>query len=214
VDQQCLHPEELATNRSAPEQFNPEWGRDQSNRLPDDIEAVYGKLLDQAQAAANSERFASAIATITGIPKNSRHHELAQRLQEDWSREILRQASNHYQQAHVAIALSLLNAIPSTSQAHAHAAALHAEWQRYGTWLNRAITAKTNGNWQDAIDALKQLENTPLYQSLAVQELLQQAITKLYEPDQAMMQLATMDLPEVNLSVPPSAMPEQSALAQ
>lgn len=43
-----------------------------------------------------------------------------------------------------------------------------------------------------------------MYQSLPVQALLQQAMTQLYMPDAAMLQMATEDLPVVPPSITPS----------
>lgn len=187
--------------------FNLEWGNWGSNRLPDKMEAVYGDLIKQAQESADRDQFPQAIATLSGVPKNSRHYQMAQQLQEDWAREVLRQASIQCQQAQMTTALATIKAIPSTSQFHARAVELQQRWTQQAKLYDRAIAAKHARNWQDAIDALQALQGTPLYNSLPVQELLQHAMTKLYEPDSTLKQLAEEGLPtEQSADISPEVM--------
>ncbi|MBD2020183.1 hypothetical protein H6F43_08285 [Leptolyngbya sp. FACHB-36] len=137
---------------------------------------------------------------ISGIPKNSRHYEMAQRLQEDWSRELLRQATNYCRQAKVETAVSMLSTIPATSQLHDRVTELRQRWSKQAKVLDQAIAAKDAEDWQQAISAIKSLEGSPMYHSLPVQELLQQAMTNLYEPEESLTEIATSDLPAVELS--------------
>jgi hypothetical protein len=88
-----------------------QWGNPCADQLPTDMEAVYSNLLEQAQVLASREQLTQALASINGIPKNSRHYAMAQRLQEDWSRELLRQATAEFHKANVANAISMLNSI-------------------------------------------------------------------------------------------------------
>jgi hypothetical protein len=167
-----------------------QWG----DRLPSDLETVYDTLLQQAQVSASQEQFMQAIADTTGIPKNSRHYAMAQQLREDWARELMRQATRECQKANVTKAIAMLNAVPQSSQFHARATELKQLWTQHAKILKRAIAAKNTGNWQQAIDAVQSLEETPMYHSLLVQELLQKSLTKLHEPDRTLLQIATADL--------------------
>jgi hypothetical protein len=161
------------------------------NIVPPEMEAVYGDLLKQAQTEANSDRLADAISHVAGIPKNSQHHEMAQQLQEDWSQELLQRATQSYQEARVQSALTMLHAIPATSERYTRASELQIRWYQEAVLLHQAKTARNAGNWKGVMDALKSLEGTSLYHSLPAQQLLQQAINKLYEPDEAVMQLTS-----------------------
>ncbi|NJP09711.1 MAG: hypothetical protein HC866_09655 [Leptolyngbyaceae cyanobacterium RU_5_1] len=196
-----------------PEQLlNLQWGNRKSNQLGNNIETVYDNLIKQAQTLASRNQPMQAIAKIAGIPRNSRHYEMAQQLQEDWSRELLRQATGECQQARVAKALSMLNAIPATSRSRNRATELRRHWSQQAGFLNRAIAARKTGNWQGVIDAIQLLEGAPMYHSLLVQGLLQQAMTNLYEPDAVMLQTATEDLPTVQLPTAPSEASPNSAM--
>lgn len=204
---------------STPERLTQiEWNDRQLETLPDSMEASYKNALEQAQEIAGQNQLTDAINTIAGIPKNSRHFAMAQQLQDDWSRELLRQAINECQQARVGKAIAMLDAIPTTSQLHAHVSELRQTWSQQGELLNQAIIAKRLGNWQETIDAIKQLEGSPMYHSLQIQQLLQQALIRLYEPDPMLLQIATSDLPakeapETIPNVPESIRPSQTPVA-
>jgi len=175
-----------------------------SNRpaaLPKQMEAVYEDALTQAQTLASQNQLTEAIRIVAGIPSNSRHYAMAQQLQEDWSRELLRQATNECQQANVTKAVALLKAIPAGSPLYRRANQLQHNWNQQAQMLNQAITANKKGDWQAAIDAIEALETSPMFHSLRVQELLQQAMIKLYEPDAQLLQIATADLPAVEPSM-------------
>jgi hypothetical protein len=191
---------------AAPEKLvSDQWSDRQNNSLPDKMEAVYGDLLAQTQALVGRNQFTQAVDLIGGIPKNSRHYGMARQLQEDWSRELLRQAAGECEQARVSQALSMLDTIPSTSQLHDRVSELQQRWRKQETVLRQAIALKQAGNWQGVTDTVKALEGTPMYQSLLVQGLVQQAMTQLYKPDAAMLQIAMEDLPTVQPAV---AIPE------
>jgi hypothetical protein len=174
----------------------------QSDRLPAQMESMYADLLNQAQASASRDQLTEAVKIIAGIPKNSRHHELAQQLEDDWARELVRQATTHFQQADVTTAIALLETIPNTSQWHDRVTELRDRWSQQAKLYDRAIAAKSATDWQGAIDAIKLLEGSPIYNSLPVQELLQQAMTKLYEPDATLVQIAAADAPMMAVAPP------------
>ncbi len=180
------------------------WG----DRLPDDMEVLYSQLLTQAQSKASAAQFTEAISQISGIPKNSRHYELAYRLQQDWSQELWRQANQQYENAKLDAAQAILAKIPQSSSLHAQSLSLKQRWQEQQQSLDRAIAAKQRGNWQAVIQALQPLESTPLHQSLIVQELWQQAITRLYEPDKNLVYVAMADVPVEPLPLTAMAPPE------
>ncbi len=194
---------------TAPEALvHDQWSDRRLSKLPSKIEAVYSDLLQQAQAFSDREQLKEAINRVAGIPKNSQHYEMAHQLQEDWSKELLRQASSECQHARVAKAIGMLDMIPATSQLHDRAAELRQRWSKQDSFLQQAIAFKGTGDWQGVIDSVKALEGTPMYQSLAVQELLQKAMTQLFTPDATMLQVATEDLP----AIPPITLPTVSAV--
>jgi hypothetical protein len=198
----CTPPINLATLSNVPEKLlNLQWSQrplaQASHPVPIEMENFYDKKLEQAQAAANREHFSQAINQVVGIPKNSRHYELAQRLQADWSREIVRQSTEYCQKAQMKQALTLLATLPPNSVVTEQARELRGAWQKQAELWHQAIAAKEQGDWQSVITTLKLLEDTPLYQSLPVQDLMQQAVTQLHEPDQKLLTVAMGDLPTV-----------------
>ena len=207
VDNYCPPAMQHSTT-SAPEQLaDHQWSdqlqsQEQPAKLPSEMEAVYADLLNQAQAAASRDQLTEAVNTVAGIPKNSQHYELVQQLQEDWSQELMRQATSHIQQAEITPAIALLDSIPETSQWHDRGTELRQRWTQQAKLLNQATAAKSAEDWQGVIDATKSLEGSPLYNSLPVQELLQQAMTKRYEPDADLLQIATADTPMPTVAPP------------
>jgi len=167
----------------------------QPDKLPKEVETNYSELVNQAQAAASRDQLAAAVETVAGIPKNSQHYEVAQQLEEDWSKELVRQATNHFQQAEVRTSIALIDKIPETSQWHDRGTELKQRWKQQAKLFNQAMAAKSAQDWQGTINAIKALEGSPLYNSLPVQELLQQAMIKRYEPDPALLQIAVEDAP-------------------
>jgi len=174
---------------------------DRPAALPKQMEAVYEDALKQSHTLASQNQLTEAIRIVAGIPSNSQHFAMAQQLQDDWSRELLRQATNECQQANVTKAIALLKAVPVSSPLYRRASQLQQTWNQQAQILNQAITANKKGNWQAAINAIEALETSPMFHSLRVQELLQQAMIKLYEPDAQLLQIATADLPAVESSM-------------
>ncbi|NJO43666.1 MAG: hypothetical protein HC769_25775 [Cyanobacteria bacterium CRU_2_1] len=162
---------------------------DSQSRLPNDIEAMYSNVLEQGQAAANSDRLADAIATVSGIPTNSQHYALAERLLETWSQELFQLATERCQQGDVATALAMLEGIPITSERYDRASEMRERWNQQASLYSRAIAAKDAGNWQGVVAALEAMQGTLLYNSLPAQELLQLAMSKLIESDDSLLQL-------------------------
>lgn len=188
-----------------------------ASKVPSKMEAMYADLLAQAHASADADRIAEAITIVAGIPKNSRHHGMAQQLQEDWSQELLERATSRYQQADMPMAMTMLSAIPQTSQRYNRATELRDRWKQQTTALNQAIAAREIGDWNSVTAALGSLEGTDLYHSALVQQLLQQATQKQLEPDAALLQLAaaasTASSQAVALSMPtadPAMVPIES----
>jgi hypothetical protein len=178
-------------------------GNDRPDKLPKEVETNYAELVNQAQSAASRDQITDAVEAVAGIPKNSEHYDLAQQLEEDWSQELVRQATKQYQQADVSDSISLIDKIPETSKWHGRATELKQRWQEQSRLLHQAMAAKSSGDWQGTINAIKALDGAPLYNSLPVQELLQEAITKLYEPDQDLVQIAVADSPAMTTSDAP-----------
>lgn len=198
ASEQCAQPEPGIANSVPERMVSTEWGDQHADQLPPEMETVYGKLLAQAQASANREEFTQALRGISGIPANSRHAELAHRLESDWSQALLQRATEHYQQADLTKALSALAAIPHTSPVHEQTVSLKQRWIQQDRVLKRALTAKADRNWQGVINAIDTLESTPLYHSQRVQALLQQAITQRYEPARNLMRVAIADIPAMS----------------
>ena len=163
--------------------------------LPGDIEKNYQRLMVSAQSQRKKGQIVDAVTHISGIPKNSRHYATAQQLREDWSGELLRQATQTYRQAKMDRALLLLKAIPVESDRHSRAIELQQQWNRESQLLQRAIAAKQNKDWQASLEALRSLQGTALFQSAPVQGLLQECLTRLYEPDAQLLQIASWGMP-------------------
>lgn len=194
VSQKCSPGRMLALLESLPERFKLQWSQSRSAQLPHSIERKYQQLLEQARTLAAEDRVAEAIVLMNAIPKNSRYFDLAYQMQETWSQDALYEATSHYQQAELTAALKLLDAIPATSSQYPQVTQLKQKWQQDAAQMQRAIAASQTGDWQKVIQQLEAFQETPLFQSLPVQELLQQAMTKVLEPDPAMLQIAfTMD---------------------
>ncbi|MBF2025184.1 MAG: hypothetical protein IGS48_00245 [Oscillatoriales cyanobacterium C42_A2020_001] len=206
---QCLQTASLASIYEIPRQlFNIQWGSSESTTLPKKTDAIYDDLLVKAQTLASQDQFADAIKLLEGVPRNSRHYKTIQQLEEDWSRELFRQANADCQQGQMAGAIARLDAIPARSQLRHRAIELRQRWSKHDTLVKQAIAANKVGAWQEAIDAIQALEGTPVYYSLPVQTLLQQAMTNLYEPDTTFLNIATTGLPEVKASIaPPETLP-------
>jgi hypothetical protein len=187
------HPSDQITPtiKSAPDAFLLDALGIESRSLPSSIEKTYSQLLKQAQTMASHDRYTEALATASGIPKNSQSYNLAQQLQEDWSQELLQRAVGNCQKGQVTTAIAMLNTIPPTSEQHSRATELRNRWQQQASALNQAIVAKKSANWQKVADSLKLIEGTPLYQSAPVQTLLQQSIQNLYSPDSSLLGLAS-----------------------
>ena len=165
------------------------------NELPKEVETTYSELLNQAQSAASRDQLTAAVDTVAGIPKNSQHYEMAQQLEEGWSKELMRQATNQFRQAEVTTAIAMIDKIPETSQWHGRGIEIKQQWKQQAKLFTQARSAKSAKDWQGTINAIKEMEGTPLYNSLPVQELLQQAMINRYEPDPDLLQLAIEDAP-------------------
>ncbi|MBW4693652.1 MAG: hypothetical protein KME27_18055 [Lyngbya sp. HA4199-MV5] len=187
------------------------WRDRASERLPAKMETVYGDLVTQAQALVDRKQLTQAVDLIAGMPKNSQHYGMSQQLQEDWSLELLRQATSECRQGRVGKALLMLNTVPPQSQLHDRIIELRQRWGNQDKLLQQAIALKQGRDWQGVIDTIKALEGAPIYQSLLVQGMLQQAMTQLYKPDATMLQVAMEDLPTVQPAVAP---PETIAVSQ
>ena len=172
--------------QSAPDAFLFDALGIESRGLPSNIEKTYSNLLKQAQDMASRDQFTEALATTSGVPKNSQYYTLAQQLQEDWSQELLQRAVGNCQKGQVTAAIAMLNIIPPASEQHGRATELRNRWQKQASALNQAIVAKNTADWQKVVDSLKLIEGTQLYQSSPVQALLEQSIQKLYSPDQSL----------------------------
>lgn len=194
--------------------LNLQWSS-RANQLPAEMEAVYDSLLRQAQTAANDDRLAAALSTVTGIPKNSQHYERARELQENWSQELVQRATNRCQQGDIAAAIAMLEAVPPSSQRYARATDLRESWSEQAVLLQQARSARAASDWSTVVAALEALKGTPLYSSLPVQQLLQQAISRNFQPNAAMMQLASNRLaPQVGAAPAASAPPTPAAPAR
>jgi len=192
---------------SLPEQFKLQWSQRRASQLPHSMEREYHQLIEQAQTLASQNRIPEAIALVAAIPKNTRYSDLAYQLQEGWSQEMLDEATHHYRQADLSRALNLLKAIPATSTQYSRVTQLKQKWQQDAAQLHRAIAASKAGAWQEVIRRLETFKNTPLFQSLPVQQLWQTAMTEMLEPDSTLLQIASkMDSTSLSTaSLPPSA---------
>lgn len=208
----CRSTETQPINLAPESNSKPQWSEleklqvnKQPDQLPKEVETTYSQLLNRAQSAASRDQLTAAVETVAGIPKNSQYYEVAQQLEEDWSKELVQQATNHFQQAEVTTSIALIDKIPETSQWHDRGVELKQQWRKQAQLLKQAKSAKSAEDWQGTINAIKALEGTPLYHSLPVQELLQQAMINRYEPDPALLQIAIEDAPTLPQSEPVEA---------
>ncbi|GAB4228591.1 MAG: hypothetical protein Kow00121_57540 [Elainellaceae cyanobacterium] len=183
--------------------FKVQWGGLQTHQLPDRIETIYQDLIEQAQVIADDDRLSEAVTIIAGIPRNSRHYRVAQQLQADWSQTIIYQASDRYQQADFPTAIQLLDTIPTASQLHGRVLELRQQWNRDAALFNQAIAARNTQNWQQVVESLRSLEGSPVYHSPMVQELLQQAISQQFQPDEQLMEMARVGIEELSAPIAP-----------
>jgi hypothetical protein len=217
AQEHSLHKSSTPTINNAPGffPFNLQWSALRLNQLPDQMEEVYDSLLQRAQTEANADRLEEAVTTASGIPKNSRHYAVAQRLQEDWSQALLQRATDRCQQGDMGTALTMLNAIPPTSHQQARVNELQTAWGRQATVLEQAKAARAQGDWQTVIAKLESLQGTLVYNSLPVQELLQQAIRNHLQPDEALMRMASVTPePQEARATYRTAIPTTTAVAQ
>lgn len=164
------------------------WGGDRGTR---DIEQIYEKLFVQAQELANRDRLSAALLELGGIPKNSQHFSSAQQLQREWGQELLQQATQEYRQARLLQAVTVLKQIPVSCPLFQEAQTLAQQWQSEAAVLQQAQYAAKAKRWSDVIQILKQLENSPLYQSNLVQASLQVATHQSYTLDQTLINTAS-----------------------
>lgn len=203
----------LMVSPPEPSFLNVLWSEVESHQRLNQIETVYQDLIAQAKTKANHQQFPEAVAIVASIPKNSRYHEAAQQYQEAWSLELIEQANNAYQQAKLGAALALLDKIPSTTSQSARVSEIRTRWIKEAKPFNQALAAQKANDWPAVLTALNSLEDTPLYHSLAVQNLLQQAMNKQFEPDAALMQMANeASAPATAIGVQP-ALPSASSVA-
>ncbi|MBD2089117.1 hypothetical protein H6F67_04515 [Microcoleus sp. FACHB-1515] len=187
------------------------WGGGAGARLPDSMESVYADLLERGQAAASESKLSIALSTVSGIPTNSQHYAKASQLRESWAQELLERGNSQYQQGDMGMALSMLIAIPPTSDRYERAQELLERWSQQAVLLNRAEAARKEGDWQSVMAAIESLEGTPIYDSLPVQQLLQQSIYRAYGSDAALRQLT--DSSAANGSVIPAIPTDQAAIS-
>lgn len=171
-------------------------------QIPNDLENLYGNLLEHAKAKANSDRLEQAVRDVSGIPKNSRYSQPAQQFQEVWSKDLLQLASEKYRQADLEHALSILKTIPPSSSIYKHAQELIATWSEHAKQLNQVAEASTKGNWSKVLQTLEPLKDTELYTSPRLQALLQTAIDNAFGPSEAVYR---MSLAQNTASTRPSA---------
>jgi hypothetical protein len=148
-------------------------------------------VLADAQKMADQNQLPAALLALGGIPKNSQRFPLAQQLQQDWAQELLQQATQHYSQANLKTALQVLASIPATSPAFQQAHSLATQWRQEASWLHQAQAAAQAERWQTVINVLKRLEDRPLYQSTLVQTLLQSAMSRIYQPSDRLLKVAS-----------------------
>lgn len=159
-------------------------------QIPNDLENLYGNLLEHAKTKANSDRLEQAVRDISGIPQNSRYSQLAQQFQEAWSKDLLQLANEKYRQADLESALSILKTVPPSSSVYNHAQELIVPWSEHAKQLNQVAEASTKRNWSQVLQALEPLKGTELYTSPRLQALLQTTIDNAFEPSDAARRVA------------------------
>ena len=147
------------------------------NRLSQD-------LLQQAKGLADQSQFKDAILMIAGISSPE-----ATELIQQWSEKMLQIATERYQQhGKLEEAVDIANAIPTVAPITAKVPATVEAWRtdsrENGAHVQAAEQALQEGQWQQAIDAARQVSDTPYWQKQA-SAILAQANAAIRPPSQA-----------------------------
>ncbi|MGG6263113.1 hypothetical protein ACQ4M3_07520 [Leptolyngbya sp. AN03gr2] len=193
--------------------------RQAGERLPQEIELVYGQLLEKAQEKANNKDLEAAVLDVSSIPANSKYHNSATQFEKAWSKDLLREANEQYRQANISEAITTLKAIPEESEIFQQAQQLASAWGNQAKQLDVAIKASESGDWSRALEAVNQLRETELFSNPRVQELAQAAITNAFSPGEVPTQIiaatdkATPQLSAAAPSIIPTVASEPPRLA-
>jgi serine/threonine protein kinase, bacterial len=152
-----------------------------SGLLPEARELLGDCHIGIAEDLARQGEFDNAIIQTMFVPANTNGSELAQRLQKQWSEQLLTQATRLYQQGELQEALELAASLPKLSPgweaAQNNIRDWQAEWQRNRQAIQAARAALKNKDWP-GVQIQASLVTTPYWQGQAA-PLLSQAQGRL-----------------------------------
>jgi len=170
---------------------------------PQAIEQGYAQQLQAAQQEASRNRLPLAIERIAGIPRNSQHFDQASRFQEDWSKELLRQATAQYRQGDVQAAQATIAAIPNTGSIAPQLQARQQQWANEAEQLAQVTAAQSSQDWDSALEALDALRGSELYNTPQVQALVAQTLDRAANPTVTITSTTTAAMPTASATVTP-----------
>jgi serine/threonine protein kinase len=152
-----------------------------SGLLPEARELLGDCHIGIAEDLARQGEFDNAIIQTMFVPANTNGSELAQRLQKQWSEQLLTKAARLYQQGELQEALELAASLPKLSPgweaAQNNIRDWQAEWQRNRQAIQAARAALKNKDWP-GVQIQASLVTTPYWQGQAA-PLLSQAQGRL-----------------------------------
>jgi serine/threonine protein kinase len=145
--------------------------------LLSEVKELLGEChLGIAEDLARQDDLDNAIIQTTFVPANTNGSEMAQRLQKQWSEQLLAKAARLYQQGELQEALELAASLPKASPgwetAQTNMREWQAEWQRNRQAIQAAKTALKNQDWS-GVQNQASLVTTPYWQGQAAPLLRQ-----------------------------------------
>ncbi len=146
----------------------------ESRALSNKEEEVFRRKVERAQQMQNP---ADAIALLK-IPSTSKHFQVAQQLQQTFSRQILENGEMEHRQGNLAKAITVLRAIPPSDPVANRAQSLQKVWIAEAKQLGAVRGAISQGKWMVALQGLEKLSGSELFGTPLVQNSLQQVISQ------------------------------------
>ena len=138
--------------------------------------------LAEAKELAEQRRFEDAIALAAQVPANTDSYSPAQQLMTQWSEKLFQIASNKYRQGNFKEAVAIAGAVsadsPLATKMQAAIGQWTEEWNKDETHLQAAQKALDERNWQDAINAAKEVSQTDYWQK-QTEPIIQEAEAKI-----------------------------------
>ena len=163
--------------------------------------------ITQAKELSKDSRFKDAIVLAQQIGVNSDFYSEAQQLISQWSEEMVKIASNQYQQGNLKQAIGIASAIPVNNswgqKAEQSIQQWNQEWTQNQSNLQVAQKAIDEKRWQDAINEAKKINNNAYWQKQS-EQIIQKATAEMVKYQQANAFVKTNKSRSISSSVPRS----------